>query len=84
MVRDLGDDFPGIERSPGVLGGDARVVRTRIPVWLLVQAQRQGLSDAEILANYPSLRAEDLVNALSYANTHAAEVERQLREHEAA
>lgn len=31
LVRDLGDVFPGIESRPDVCGGDACIVRTRIP-----------------------------------------------------
>lgn len=84
VVQDLGDAFPGIEQTPDTLGGDARIVRTRIPVWLLVQARRQGLDDAKILAAYPSLRAEDLANAWAYARTHREEIDHQLSEHEAA
>lgn len=84
VVQDLGDAFPGIEQSEEVLGGDARIVRTRIPVWLLVQARRQDMSDAQILASYPSLRAEDLANAWAYARAHKAEIDQQLSEHEAA
>ena len=38
VVRDLGDAFPGIDSTPDVLGGEPRIVRTRIPVWLLVRA----------------------------------------------
>lgn len=49
-----------------------------------MQAQRQGLSDAQILASYPSLRAEDLANAWAYARAHRDEIERQLSEHDAA
>ena len=40
VVRDLGDAFPGIESLLGVMGGEPCIVRTRIPVWVLVQAQR--------------------------------------------
>ncbi len=54
VVRDLGDAFPGIECTPGVVGGDPRIVRTRIPVWVLEQARRLGSSEAEILSAYPS------------------------------
>ncbi|HLG13876.1 MAG TPA: DUF433 domain-containing protein [Blastocatellia bacterium] len=35
VVRDLGDAFPGIEASPEVCGGEPRIVRTRIPVWVM-------------------------------------------------
>ena len=60
VVRDLGDAFPGIESTSGVSGGEPRIVRTRIPVWLLVQARNLGTSEADLLRAYPTLRAEDL------------------------
>jgi hypothetical protein len=37
VVRDMGGAFPGIESTSGVCGGDPCIVRTRIPIWLLVQ-----------------------------------------------
>ncbi len=42
IVRDLGDAFPGIESTQNVCGGEPCIVRTRIPVWVLVQARRLG------------------------------------------
>jgi hypothetical protein len=39
IVRDLGESFPGIESTPGVAGGEPCIVRTRIPVWVLVRAR---------------------------------------------
>jgi uncharacterized protein (DUF433 family) len=84
VVRDIGEAFPGIESNPGVVGGDPCIVRTRIPVWLLEQARRLGTSEAEILANYPSLRAEDLVNAWAYVRAHRDEIDRLIEEHESA
>jgi uncharacterized protein (DUF433 family) len=84
VVRDLGDAFPGIESTPDVSGAEACVVRTRIPVWLLVQARALGASEAELLRAYPSLRAEDLANAWAYARLHRDEIEQAIRENEAA
>ena len=84
VVRDLGDSFPGIERLPGVCGGEACIVRTRIPVWLLERARRLGTSEADLLRSYPTLRAEDLTNAWAYARSHHEEIEQQIRENEAA
>ncbi len=84
VARDLGEDYPGIERDPAVSGGEPCIVRTRIPVWLLVQARRLGTSEAALLAGYPTLRATDLANAWAYANAHQEEIERQIRENEAA
>jgi uncharacterized protein (DUF433 family) len=84
LVHQLGDDFPGIDSRPDVCGGEPCIVRTRIPVWLLEQSRRQGISEQTLLAAYPSLRVEDLVNAWGYARSHAEEIESQIRENEAA
>jgi uncharacterized protein (DUF433 family) len=84
VARDLGDAFPGIESTPGVCGGEPCIVRTRIPVWVLGQARRQGISEAELLRSYPTLRAEDLANAWAYIRAHPEEVQRQIRENEEA
>jgi uncharacterized protein (DUF433 family) len=84
VVRDLGEAFPGIEFDPAVSGGEACIVRTRIPVWLLVQARNLGTSEADLLHSYPTLRAEDLANAWAYARAHRDEIERQIIENETA
>src|SRR5947208_4618945 len=83
VIRDLGDDFPGIDSRPDVCGGEPCIVRTRIPVWLLEQARRLGASEQDLLAAYLSLRAEDLVNAWAYARSHAAELEAHIGENKA-
>ncbi len=59
VARELADASPGIESTPGVCGGEPRIVRTRIPVWILEQARRLGTSEADLLRSYPTLRAED-------------------------
>jgi uncharacterized protein (DUF433 family) len=82
VVRDLGESFPGIESIPGVCGGEPCIVRTRIPVWVLVQARRLGTSEADLLQCYPTLRAEDLTNAWAYYRAHRDEIEQQIRSHE--
>jgi len=84
LVRNLGNTWPGIEKTPGVVGGDACIVRTRIPVWALENYRRLGWSEAQILQNYPTLRAVDLVNAWAYADAHQEEIDRAIRENEEA
>ena len=84
VVQDLGDDFPGIDSSPSVCGGDPCIVRTRIPVWLLERYRRLGVSERDLLDSYPSLRAEDLANAWAYARIHAAAIDGQIQANEAA
>lgn len=80
VALDVADAKPGIEFADGVCGGSARILRTRIPVWTLEAARRQGLSDAAILAAFPSLTAEDLANAWSYARTNRGEMDREITE----
>ena len=84
LLRLLGQASPGIERNAGVCGGEPCLLRTRIPVWALIQACKLGSSESEILRAYPSLRTEDLSNAWSYYDIHRAEIDRQIAEHEAA
>ncbi len=84
VVQDLGDSFPGIESTPNVCGGEACIVRTRIPVWVLAQARNLGMSEAAILESYPTLRAEDLVSAWTYYRSHHQEIDEQIAENEAA
>jgi len=84
IVNELSDLTPGIESRSDVCGGEPCIVRTRIPVWLLENARRLGKTEAEILAAYPTLRAEDLTNAWSYVRAHRDEVERHIVENEAA
>jgi len=81
---DLAGVYPGIESDPAVCGGEARIVRTRIPVWVLEQGRRLGVSDLELLQSYPNLRAEDLANAWAYVRGHRDEIDRQIRANEAA
>jgi uncharacterized protein (DUF433 family) len=84
LARQIGDAWPGIEKTPGVLGGSACVVRTRIAVWMLESFRRLGWSEAKILANYPTLRAADLVHAWDYVDAHRSEIDEEIRQNEAA
>ena len=82
LLADLTNTWPGIEKTPDIVGGDACVVRTRIPVWALEGYRRLGLSDAEILTNFPTLRAIDLANAWAYVAAYHTEIEQALKENE--
>ena len=84
IVRDLGGAFPGVESKPDVCGGEPCIVRTRIPVWTLEQARRLGITEADLLRSYPTLRADDLANAWAYVRSHREDIERQIRENEEA
>jgi uncharacterized protein (DUF433 family) len=84
VARDMGDAYPGIDSIPSVCGGEPCIVRTRIPVWVLVNARELGTNEANLLRCYPTLRAEDLANAWAYFRSHRQEIELQIRENEAA
>ncbi len=82
VASELSDIFPGIEKTPGVCGGSARVTGTRIPVWSLVQAREMGYSDERLLYEYPTLRASDLQNVWTYFDAHSEEISTEIQENE--
>ncbi len=84
LYTSFGAQWPGIEKTPGVQGGAACVVRTRIPIWLLEGWRRDGMPEDQILANYPSLTKSDLANAWTYVSTHKREIDKALRANETA
>lgn len=67
--------WPGIEKTSGVCGGDARIAGTRIPVRLLVAYRRDGASHSDLLEAYADLTESDLGNVWVYAENHSEEIE---------
>ncbi len=84
LAQSLTNFWSGIQKTPDVMGGEACIRQTRIPVWLLVSYRRQSATDAHILEGHPDLSAADLVNAFSYAEAYPDEIERAIREQEEA
>jgi uncharacterized protein (DUF433 family) len=84
LAQEISDAWPGIEKTPGVCGGSACIVRTRIPVWVLENYRRLGWTEAKILASYPTLRAADLVHAWAYVDARRQEIDEEIRQNEAA
>jgi uncharacterized protein (DUF433 family) len=56
-----------IEINPAVMVGKPVIRGTRIPVELVVRLLGQGISEAEILRQYPRLESEDIRADLTYA-----------------
>lgn len=73
-----------IEKTPDVCGGDARVRRMRIPVWLLVEMRRGGASDQEFFTNFPLLIPADLTAAWEYYEQNKEEIDEALWRQEVA
>jgi uncharacterized protein (DUF433 family) len=68
--------------TPGVCGGVPRIIRTRIPVWTLERMRQLGVSEVDILHNYPTLKAIDLVQAWAYVDAHREDIQKPIRENE--
>ena len=82
LAQSLSNTWQGIEKTPGVCGGDACIANTRIPVWVLVNARHLGISEAQLLYDYPTITAADLANAWAYAEAYANEIEIAITENE--
>ncbi len=67
-----------VRKTPEVCGGEACIRDSRIMVWLLVTFMRQGMADAELHANYPTLTAEDLDAARVYYRQHPDEIDKAI------
>lgn len=83
LAQEISTGFPGIERTPGVCGGSARIAGTRVPVWAVVSYKQLGTSDAALLQMYPTIGADDLSNALAYYRANSDEILAEIAENEA-
>lgn len=54
--------------DPEVLSGKPVIKGTRIPVYLIIELLANGLTEKEILLQYPTLKKEDIKAALVYAS----------------
>jgi uncharacterized protein (DUF433 family) len=64
-----------ISRNPEVMGGKPCVRGMRVTVGTIVGLVASGRSNAEIIAAYPYLEAEDIRQALAYAAWRVEEIE---------
>jgi uncharacterized protein (DUF433 family) len=71
--------YPRKKKTPGVCGGAARIDGTRIPIWQLVEERDLGASESQLLNDYRSLKARDLVEAWDYADEHPDEIAAEIR-----
>ena len=69
-------NFERITLDPGQMGGVPCVRGLRIPVATVLRLLAGGLTEAEILAEYPDLQKEDIRECLHFAA--AAAMEREL------
>ena len=72
------DELNRITRDPAVMGGKACIRGMRVTVGMIVGQIAGGRSVDEVLADYPYLEREDIMQALRYAAWLAEERELQL------
>jgi uncharacterized protein (DUF433 family) len=72
-------DEPLIRKTPGVMGGQACIRRSRIAVYDLVEWRQLGQTDADLLAGYPTLTQRDLDAAWAYYAAHPEEIDAAIR-----
>lgn len=60
-------EYPRILLAPDVLAGKPVISGTRISVEFVIGLMADGWSEADILANYPSVTREDILACLAYA-----------------
>jgi uncharacterized protein (DUF433 family) len=82
LVHKLRGESRGITRTSEVMGGNACIANTCLPVWLFVSLRSKGATDADILSAYPHLLAADLVNVWAYADAHPEEIAMAIQEHD--
>jgi len=73
-----------IEKTPGVCRGAARVAGTRVPAWQLIEARGLGASEAQLLIDYPRLKAVNLVYAWACAEAHPDDIAGEIHANEVA
>ena len=73
-----------IEKTLGVVGGNACIRGTRIPVWELVEYRQLGASTSKILEAYPQLTEADLQAAWDYDRRFPEEIAAAIAANEAA
>jgi uncharacterized protein (DUF433 family) len=69
------EEFDRIVRTPGVMGGKACIRGRRVTVSMVVGQVAAGYGFDELLASYPYLEREDILQALRYAASLAQERE---------
>lgn len=73
-------DVPGIERIPGVCGGYPVLSGTRFPVRSIIEQLRLNeWGVAELLAEFPQLRREQVEAALTYFARHPDVINEDMR-----
>ena len=64
----MGDPMERITIDPEILSGKPVIKGTRIPVYLIIELLGSGMTETEILDQYPTLKKNGIKAALIYAS----------------
>jgi len=84
IERPVPTEHPYVVRKPGPRDGEPLIRDTALTVRTIVQRVRKGESPEQIVQIFPVLTLAQVYDALSYYHEHPAEIERYIRENEAA
>lgn len=74
---------PLLEKTHGVVGGEARIAGTRLPVWAIIQLRKLGASDGEIeIAFERRITPKELKACWDYYIKNMCEIDKAIRENE--
>ena len=77
-------DFPNIVKTENVCGGSACFLNSRFPIWTLVAYKKLGLSDDELMYNFPTITPQRLSDAWAYYEIFKDEIDNDIRENDEA
>ena len=69
------EEFDRITRNPAVMGGKACIKGLRVTVGMILEEIGAGTTIEELLADFPYLQREDIMQAISYGAWLAQERE---------
>ncbi len=69
-----------IVKTPGTVGGRARIDGTRMPVWALVRMFQGGWTNAQVIDAYPHLTEAQLIAAKIYWEANLEEIKQDIDE----
>jgi uncharacterized protein (DUF433 family) len=74
--------YPSIVKTPNICGGAARLIRTRIPIWVLERMRQLEVAEIDILRSFPTLKAIDLAEAWAYSDDYWEEIAEEIRKND--
>jgi len=62
------DGLKRIRLNTKIMGGKPVIKGTRIPVYLILELLASGMSEQDVMKEYPTLKREDVRASLAYAS----------------